>query len=207
MTFPVPPGSNAPEVKPLLTLGNFYGPLDVMIHLSVTIGIILALPIILLIFWGFITPALSRKVANLGKIIVGSSSFLFWSGVYFCWRFVFPISIEYMLIGILPEGTMPWIPLEKYYSFLLMMHAGLGMLFQLPLLFVILGAIGILTLEWHLKVWKYMLVGLTILAAILTPPDVVSQVLFMIPLSVLYGLALIIIWFIEKGKRIAANTD
>jgi len=193
--------SEKQNLKPLLTLGNFYGPLEVMIRLSVSIGVVLSIPIVLFILWGFIAPAISRKSAIIGRVTVAASSILFWFGVYFCWSYVFPISAHYMLIGILPEGTMPWVPLEKYYSFLLMLHAGSGLLFQMPLLFVLLGAMGILPLEWHKRVWKYVLTGTIIVSALLTPPDPISQVFFTIPLFLLYGVSLVIIWFIEKGKR------
>ena len=198
---------NSIESRPLLTLGNFYGPLEVMIRLSISIGFVVSFPIILLIFWGFVTPAVSRKAAIIGRVTVGASSILFWSGMYFCWYYVFPISAQYMLIGILPEGTMPWVPLEKYYSFLLMLHAGSGLLFQFPLLFVILGAIGILPLSWHKRVWKYMIAALFVVAALMTPPDPISQVLFTIPLTALYAVALMLIWIIEKGKRTVSSED
>ena len=188
-------------LTPSLILGNIYGPMEVMILVAVSAGFILSLPIILVLFWGFITPALSRKTARVGYVSVAASTILFWAGIYFCWVYVYPISLEFMLLGMLPLGTQPVLTLETYYDFLIMLHVGSGLLFQLPVLFVLLGALGILSLEWHKRVWKYVILGIVIFAALATPPDFLSQIIFSIPLVVLYVISLLIIWLIERGRK------
>lgn len=184
-----------------LILRNVPGPMIIMIKLSFMIGFSISLPISISILWGFITPAVSRFTAWIGHIVVGASSLLFWTGMFVCWKFIFPTALQFMLIDMLPVMVDPQLTLEDYYSFVLLLHVGSGLGFQLPLLLVVLGAFGILTLRWHQNYWKYIIVGVFVFAAIITPPDPVTQLFLAVPLNLLYFVSLIIVWFIEKSKR------
>ncbi|HBS04571.1 MAG TPA: twin-arginine translocase subunit TatC [Leptospiraceae bacterium] len=186
-----------------LLLQAVAGPLDVVIRLSLLLGTLTTAPIILWILWGFITPAVSRKVAWIGNMSVLASGFLFWGGVIFTWFNLFPISLEMffkvMLMGL--ENTIPQTTIEKYYSFLFMVHMGAGLIFQIPLLIVALGALGILTIEWHKKYWRFFITAVFILSAIITPPDPITQSILAGPIIVLYGIAVTIVWFLERSRR------
>jgi sec-independent protein translocase protein TatC len=184
-----------------LILGTIYGPLEIYFQLSIIIGILISLPISLSIFWGFITPALSKRSAILGHIVIIISSILFWVGVIFAWIYLFPLSLKMMLNYLLPYQAIAQTTIEKYYSFLFLIIIGTGVTFQLPLLVILLGALGIVTMEWHKKAWKFIIVLLFLFSAIITPPDPLSMFVLAIPLVALYFSSVGIVWLIELRRK------
>ncbi len=186
--------------QPLL-LGTIYGPLEIYFKLSLILGILVSLPISLSILWGFITPALSKKSAIQGYIIVIISSLLFWVGVIFAWKYLFPLSLKMMLEYLLPPETIAQTTIEKYYGFLFLILIGTGVTFQLPLLVILFGYLGILTLEWHKKAWKFILVILFVFSAIITPPDPFSMFVLAIPLISLYFISVGFVWLLEFRRK------
>ncbi len=183
-----------------LTLGSVYGSIDAIMQLSLLAGAVISLPVCIFILWGFISPAFDRKVDRMGKIIVGTSSVLFWSGMYLSWRFILPVSLAFMFGSALLPHTQPLLALDQYYSFLFMILIAGGIIMQIPLVLVILGAIGILTVAWHKKIWKYAVVAIVIFSGIVTPPDPMSQIFMAIPLLLLYAGAVGIVWLIELSR-------
>lgn len=184
-----------------LFLMNVYGPMELLVKISILTGFTFAFPVLLFILWGFVTPAVSRITSILGHLTVAVSAFLFWGGIFFSWIYVIPVSLEFLFQDIMLPGTVPQLTLERYYSFVFMMEMAAGLVFQLPLILVILGALGILTVEFHKRIWRHVLVGIAVFAALITPPDPLSQVLFALPLTGLYALAVGIVWVIEKIKN------
>ncbi|GIX40305.1 MAG: sec-independent protein translocase protein TatC [Leptospiraceae bacterium] len=184
-----------------LILGTVYGPLEVYFKLSIILGILVSLPISLSILWGYITPALSRRAAILGHIVVFISSLLFWGGVIFAWIYLFPLSLKMMLNYFLPDQTIAQTTIEKYYSFLFLILIGTGVTFQLPLLVILLGSLGIVTMEWHKKAWKFIVVLLFLFSAIITPPDPLSMIVLAVPLMLLYFISVGIVWLIELRRK------
>lgn len=186
-----------------LIMGKVAGPLVVLIKLSLILSFVTTFPMILLIMWGFITPAVSRKTAWIGSLSVLFSGFLFWGGVAFTWFQLFPLSLEMffkiMLMGL--EKTIPQTSIEEYYSFFFMIHMGAGLLFQIPVLLIALGAAGILTIEWHKKQWRLFITGIFIVSAILTPPDPVTQLVMAGPIISLYVISVLVVWLIERSRR------
>ncbi len=185
-----------------LILGTIYGPLEVYFKLSILVGFFVSLPFIFTILWGYITPALSKKASIIGHIVVFASSLLFWIGIYFAWQYLFPLSLNMMLNYFLPEEAIAQTSIEKYYSFLFLILIGSGATFQLPLLVILLGAMGVVTVEWHKKIWKYVVVIIFIFSAIITPPDPFSLFVLAIPLLFLYFFSVSIVWFIEYSRKI-----
>jgi len=186
--------------QPLL-LGTIYGPLEIYFKLSIILGMIISLPFILSILWGFITPALSKRTAMQGYIIIFISSLLFWVGVFFAWEYLFPLSLKMMLEFFLPSETIAQTTIEKYYGFLFLILIGTGATFELPLLVIFLGYLGILTLEWHKKVWKFIIVIIFVFSAIITPADPFSMFVLAIPLTILYFLSVGIVWMFELRRK------
>lgn len=185
-------------------LRKVYGPLEAIIKLALMVGFSFSLPLSLFILWGFVTPALSRKNAWIGYATIGASCFLFWTGMAVSWTYIFPISLEFMFSSVLPllSGTEARITIEDYYGFLFMVIAGGGLIFQLPLVIVVTGAIGVFPLRWHKQAYRYVIVGIFVVAAVLTPPDWLSQVIMAGILLVLYVVSLLIVWIIERARRI-----
>ena len=184
-----------------LLLKTVPGPMIVMFKLSMMVGFTVALPMSFFILWGFITPALSRRAAIIGRLVVAASSLLFWAGLFVCWLYIFPLAMQFMLIGMLPSHTIPQLSLEDYYTFLFWVHIGTGLGFQLPLVIVILAAARILTFQWHKRYWKHIIVGIFVFAAVVTPPDPGTQLILGGSMLVLYGISLLVIWMIERGRR------
>ncbi len=185
----------------LLYLGSAYTSFQILIHVSLLLGILVSFPVVLFVLWGFAAPAVEHKTALLVRAAMGASALLFWSGVALCWFYLFPVSLTFLFKEFLPPGTTPQVTLEKYYDFLFMIHIGSGIVFQMPLVFVILGAAGILTLDFHKRAWRMIVVAIVVFAAIITPPDPLSQIFLMVPLLVFYVGSLVIIWFIERSRR------
>ncbi len=184
-----------------LYLMNVYGPFESIIKLSLLVGFTSSFPLVLFILWGFVTPAVSRLASFLGHVTVLFSGLLFWTGMAFTWFYILPISLRFMFIDMILPGTVPQVTLERYYSFVFMLELAAGIVFQLPLVLVLLGALGILTIEFHKQIWKHIMVGIFIFSAIVTPPDPISQLLFATPLAFLYFVAVLIVWIIERWKK------
>lgn len=181
-----------------LLLLNAYGGLQVLLKLSFMVGLTVSLPICAYLLWGFVAPALSRSMALLGHGTVLFSVLLFWLGSGIAWRFIFPLSLQFLFIEILPGGVAPQISVEKYYSFLFLILIGSGLVFQLPLLTVVLGALEIVPFEWHLRRWKYVLLIIFGFAALITPPDPASQLILAALLFCLYLFSILIVWTISR---------
>lgn len=186
--------------QPLL-LGTIYGPLEIYFKLALVIGILLSLPFNLNILWGYITPALSKKTSILGHITILISSLLFWIGVIFAWYYLFPFSLKMMLTYFLPAETIAQTTVEKYYSFLFFILIGTGISFQLPLIVVFMGILEIITLEWHKKYWKFIVVIIFVLSAFITPPDPFSMFVMALPILVLYFISVSFVWLIEIKRN------
>lgn len=186
-----------------LFLATVYGPLETLIKLSITLGVSVSLPLSFFILWGFVTPALGRRGAITGNVSILASALLFWGGMVFCWFYVFPLSLKFMFTSILPAGTEPQITLEKYYSFFFLVHIGAGLAFQLPLIVIVLGALGVFPLAWHKTAYKYVLVGISVFAALITDPNPLTQLAMGGMLGMLYAISLAVLWLIERGRRLA----
>lgn len=186
--------------QPLL-LGTIYGPLEIYFKLAIVIGVLVSLPINLNILWGYITPALSKRTSMLGHITILISSLLFWVGVVFAWYYLFPFSLKMMLTYFLPAETIAQTTVEKYYSFLFFILIGTGISFQLPLIVVFMGILEIITLEWHKKYWKFIVVIIFVLSAFITPPDPFSMFVMALPILVLYFVSVSIVWLIEFKRN------
>lgn len=184
-----------------LILGSVYGSLEIYFKLALIWGFIGSLPVNLVILWGFIAPAVSKKTSIIGYSVVLASTFLFWFGVWFAWEYLFPLSLNMMFQVFLPAETVAQTSIEKYYSFLFLILIGTGVMFQLPLLVIFLGFLEIVTLEWHKKAWKFIVVVIFFLSAFITPPDPLSMVVMALPLILLYFISVSIVWFFEWNKN------
>ena len=184
-----------------LYLKKVSGSLIVIIKLSITLGFTASLPILINILWGFVTPAVSRFTTIIGHLTVAASSLLFWSGIAICWTFILRFALKFFLRDYLLPHVNPMVSLEEYYGFLLWIHIGTGLGFQLPLINVILGAMGILTVDWHKRSWKYILVSIFVFSAFITPPDPITQSILGGALTLLYGVSILIIWIMERARR------
>ena len=181
-----PAGSSLPKLA-------FFTPTEALtayMQVAVVCGVILALPIVLAQIWAFVKPALTWKERYYGLAFVGWGSVLFAAGVAFAYFGMLPTFLTFLL-GFGGPDLQPVISIHQYLSFVLGIVLASGILFELPLVIVILTRIGLLTPESLQRHRSIAVIVLLTIAAIVTPTtDAVSMVLFSIPLLVLYELSI-----------------
>ena len=153
-------------------------------------GIMLAAPVIIYQFWMFVTPGLYKKERRILIPIVFLSSVFFIGGSLFGYFIVFPWGFKFFL-GFATETIRPLPSMKEYLSFSAKLLLAFGLVFELPLVLTFLARIGIVSVDFLKKNRKYALLLFFAGAAILTPPDVVTQVMMALPLMVLYEISII----------------
>lgn len=159
---------------------------------AITVGFIVAFPYILYEFWRFISPALKdkEKKASRGFIIV--ASFLFFVGVLFGYYVISPLSINFLGSYQVSTQVFNDIDLSSYMGLIRASALASGVVFELPILIFLLTKIGLVTPEALRKYRKFALVGILVISAVITPPDITSQVIVAIPVLLLYEISIFI---------------
>lgn len=174
-------------------VGVFLVPMKV----ALMVAFLIALPYVLYQVWAFIAPGLYSHEKRLALPLVGSSVVLFFTGMAFAYFLVFPTVFGFMA-QVAPEGVAWMTDIEKYLSFVMTTFVAFGVAFEVPVIVVVLVLTGVVELS-TLKEWRsYVIVGAFVVAAIFTPPDVVSQLMLAIPLCLLYELGLLMARFVRK---------
>jgi sec-independent protein translocase protein TatC len=153
-------------------------------------GILVSSPIILYQFWMFVAPGLYTKERRMMIPIVLLSSFFFIGGALFGYFVVFPWGFKFFL-GFATETIRPLPSMKEYFAFSAKLLLAFGLVFELPLVLTFLAKLGIVSVEFLKKNRKYALLLFFVGSAILTPPDVVTQVMMAMPLMVLYEISII----------------
>ena len=153
-------------------------------------GIILATPIIFYEFWMFVAPGLYDKEKRLMLPIVFLSTLFFLGGSFFGYFIVFPYGFKFFL-GFASEIIQPLPSMREYLSFASKLLLAFGVVFELPLIITFLAKLGIVSVSFLKKNRKYAILLFFVGAAILTPPDVVTQIMMALPLMVLYEISIV----------------
>jgi len=163
-------------------------------------GLILAAPFIFYQVWQFVAPGLYAKEKKVVWPFVASATILFSGGVWFNHRLAFPAMA--MFFSSFRNESLEIMPtIKTVWSFYVKMAIGLGLVFEMPVLVYFLARFGIVTWRWLLKMWKYAILVIFILAALITPsPDMVTQCVFAAPMLVLYGISIGVAWMFGKKK-------
>ena len=160
------------------------------LKVSLLAGIIVSSPVILYQFWMFVAPGLYKKERRMMGPIVLLSSFFFIGGALFGYFIVFPWGFKFFL-GFATETIRPLPSMKEYFAFSAKLLLAFGLVFELPLVLTFLARLGIVSVDFLKKNRKYALLLFFAGAAILTPPDVVTQVMMALPLMVLYEISII----------------
>jgi sec-independent protein translocase protein TatC len=168
-------------------------------------GIILATPIIFYQFWMFVAPGLYAKEKRLMIPIVFLSTIFFVGGSFFGYFIVFPYGFKFFL-GFASEIIRPLPSMREYLSFASKLLLAFGLVFELPLIITFLAKLGMVSVSFLKKNRKYALLLFFIGAAILTPPDVVTQIMMALPLMILYEISIIGAKIFGK-KKSSENSD
>ena len=170
------------------------------------ISIVLAIPIILYHAWGFIAPGLYSNERRLMFPILVSSSLLFYIGMAFAYFIVFPLMFGFFT-RVAPQGVTVMTDIGRYLDFVLKIFIAFGAAFEVPIVTLVLVVLGVTTPEQLGKKRPYIIVAAFIVGMLLTPPDVISQILLAIPVWLLFELGLLLARIVEKNKRSTANED
>ncbi len=162
-------------------ISPFLVPLKIMMMAA----FLIALPVVLWQVWSFVAPGLYMHEKKLVLPLVISSTVLFFIGVLFCYYFVFGQVFKFIQ-SFAPKSITAAPDIEAYLSFVLSMFLAFGMAFEVPIVVVVLARIGIVTIQQLKDFRGYFVVLAFIIAAIVTPPDVVSQLALAIPMCLLY---------------------
>lgn len=190
--------SKAPSLLSFFTkpAGNlvFIYPTEAFIaNLWITIifGFMFASPVMIYQLWRFISSGLKKKEKKYAGIFGFFSFILFLAGCAFGYFLLFPVGLKFLL-GFATETIIPMLTVSKYISFLGMFTLVFGLVFQLPLIILFLTKIGVVGPAMLSRRRREMIVGLFIVAALLTPPDIVTQVCLALPLFILYEVSILL---------------
>ena len=166
------------------------GQFSTHIKVSIFAGFIISFPYVFWEFWRFILPALHNKEANVARGIVFFSSSVFLLGILFGFYVVAPLSVNFLGSYQVSETVANQISLTSFISTVTTVSLANGIIFELPVLVYFLTKIGLLTPEFMKMYRKHAMVLTLILSAIITPPDITSQILVSFPLIILYELSI-----------------
>ena len=179
-------------------------PFLIPVQFTLLLAFVLALPYVLYQAWAFIAPGMYAHEKRLIAPLIMSSTALFFIGMAFCYFFVFGTVFGF-IAQVAPQSIAVAPDIESYFSFVVTMFLAFGVTFEVPVVVVVLVRAGLVSVE-KLKQWRpYMIVGAFVLAAVVTPPDVLSQLLLAVPLCLLYELGLLAApFFVKSGKTESA---
>lgn len=169
----------------------------IKMQMSVVIGAILSAPFMTLEGWRFIAPGLTRTERNAAALIAPMSVLLFWAGVA-CARWTLPMGMIWLSAQNPKEATfMPSV--GQSLIFVLKLYLAFGLVFQMPVILMFLGKIGVITSRMLKQYWRQAVVGICIVAAIVTPSgDAFTMIMMCIPMVALYGLSIILVRIMER---------
>ncbi len=168
--------------------GSFFVPMKV----TLLVAFLVALPWVLYQIWRFVAPGLYAHEKRMVVPLVVSSYVLFLCGVAFAYFLVFPTVFKFMAHYNAPLGAEMSTDVDKYLSFAMTTFLAFGITFEVPVVVIVLVRFGIVSLEKLRQIRPYVVVGAFVIAAVVTPPDVMSQLLLAVPLWLLYELGLIL---------------
>lgn len=177
------------------------GQVNVFIWICILAGFILSFPYILWEIWKFISPALYENEKKNARIFIFFSSLLFFLGVVFGYYVVIPMSVNFVATFSVSKVVLNQFTLDSYIGLVKTSIIASGLFFELPIIIYFLTKLGLVTPTFLRKYRKYAIVLVLIIAAIVTPPDVVSQTIVAIPMLLIYEASIFLSAFVVKTKK------
>jgi sec-independent protein translocase protein TatC len=191
--------SALPEGAKMIAIGVIT-PFMVPVKVTALVAFMIALPYVLYQAWAFVAPGLYEHEKKLALPLVIGSTALFLLGVAFCYFFVFGRVFAF-IHGFAPKSITPAPDIEAYFSFVITMFMAFGVTFEIPIVVIVLVRMGLVSVEKLRDARPYVIVGAFIIAAVVTPPDVLSQLLLAIPMCLLYEAGLVLARFVKAAER------
>jgi sec-independent protein translocase protein TatC len=202
ITKPMTDALRAAHLEDSLYYTSPAGYVSLVINLGLYLGIALAMPFVLYQIWLFVAPGLFKHERKAVAGFIVSSMFLFLSGIAFGYYIMLPQTLHF-LIGFATGGPIkPLISINEYFDLTLIVLLSLGVIFELPVLIFILSLFGIVTPKFLLKNFRYAMVIITVVAAVITPsPDATTMLIFMAPMILLYFIGVWVSYVVLKKKN------
>jgi sec-independent protein translocase protein TatC len=179
---------------------NPVDPFNLYLKIAALAGLFVTSPFVLYQLWMFISPGLYRNEKRYVMPFMASTIALFVAGGYFGYRIVYPRALDF-LIGF-GSQFQPMITISEYTSLFLSIVLGMGLIFEMPILIFFLALMGIVSAGFMLKNFRYAILLIFIVAAIVTPtPDILSMCIFAAPMVALYGISIGIAWMVHPKQR------
>lgn len=192
-----------PEGSKMIATGVIT-PFMVPVKVTALVGFMVALPYVLYQAWAFVAPGLYEHEKKLALPLIVASTILFFLGVAFCYFFVFG-KVFAFIHDFAPKSITPAPDIEAYFSFVLTMFLAFGITFEIPIVVIVLVRMGIVSVEKLREARPYVIVGAFVIAAVVTPPDVLSQFMLAVPMCLLYEAGLFLARFV--GVRPKAESE
>lgn len=174
-------------------------PFLVPLKVTALAAFLIALPLVLYQIWAFIAPGLYQHEKRLAVPLVVGSYLLFLIGMAFCYYFVFGTVFKF-IAGISPSSITPAPDVEQYLAFVTTMFLAFGITFEVPIVVIIMVKLGFVTVAKLKEIRSYVIVCAFIIAAVVTPPDVTSQIMLALPMCLLYEIGILLAPLVEKKK-------
>jgi sec-independent protein translocase protein TatC len=175
-------------------------PFMVPMKVTALLAFMVALPYVLYQTWAFVAPGLYEHEKKLAVPIIVASTLLFLVGVAFCYYFVFGTVFKF-INDFAPKSITPAPDIEAYFSFVITMFLAFGLTFEIPIVVIVLVRAGVVSVEQLKEVRPYVIVGAFVVAAVVTPPDVLSQFMLAVPMCLLYEAGLFFARFIAVRQK------
>lgn len=177
------------------------GQFSAHIWTSITAGFIVAFPYVLYEFWKFISPGLRTNERRNSRGFIVIASLLFFIGVCFGYYVVTPLTINFLGSYKVSDAVFNDFDLSSYIGLVRASVIASGLIFELPIVIYFLTKAGLVTPEWLKKYRKFSLVGVLVVSAIITPPDIASQVIVAVPVLILYEISIIISKVVVRNQN------
>lgn len=179
-------------------------PFMVPIKVTLMAAFVVSLPVVLYQAWAFVAPGLYRHEQQLALPLIATSTLLFLLGMAFCYYFVFG-TVFHFISNFAPESITPAPDIEAYLSFVMTMFLAFGITFEVPIAVILMVKTGIVSVEKLRSARGYVVVGAFIVAAVVTPPDVVSQFMLAVPLCILFEVGVLVASMMKKKEAEAED--
>jgi len=180
-------------------------PFVVPLKVTALAAFLVALPVVLYQAWSFVAPGLYEHEKKLALPLIVAATLLFFSGVAFCHFFVFGQVFSF-IAEFAPKSITPAPDIEAYLNFVMTLFLAFGITFEIPIVVILLVRFGLVTIEQLVEWRSYVILGNAVIAAVITPPDVVSMLALLIPMCLLYEVGVFVSRYITPREKAAAET-
>ncbi|HXU42614.1 MAG TPA: twin-arginine translocase subunit TatC [Burkholderiales bacterium] len=179
---------------------DIVGPITVPLKVLALVSLMVALPYVLYQLWAFVAPGLYDHEKKFALPLVIASTALFYAGVAFCYYFVLG-QVFVFIASFAPSSITPMPDADKYLTFVLTMFLAFGVTFEIPIIVILLVRFGLVTVEQLVEWRSYVVLGNAVIAAVITPPDVVSMLALLIPMCLLYEVGVFVSRYVTPREK------